>query len=148
MFVCNMCTEGSGCGSVGRVVSSKSRGPWFESSHWQKIILNIFCQLYWKDENKERGWEWAILINILCFILNVIFLFFQLLRDDGKIQVCSISPNKFYNNGVSNDRMDSQTFTFKWNKLRPLFHLFSSFRTLNKQNRSWILQDFKFGSSE
>ena len=54
MFVCNMCTEGSGCGSVGRVVSSKSRGPWFESSHWQKIILNIFCQLYWKDENKEK----------------------------------------------------------------------------------------------
>ena len=44
----------SGCGSVGRAVTSNSRGPQFESSHWQKIILNIDCQLYWKDENKEK----------------------------------------------------------------------------------------------
>ena len=41
-----------GGGSVGRVVSSDSRGPQFESSHWQKFILNIYCQLYRKDENK------------------------------------------------------------------------------------------------
>ena len=45
---------GSGCGSVGRAVASNSRGPQFESSHWQKFILNIYCQLYWKDENKEK----------------------------------------------------------------------------------------------
>ena len=31
-----------------------SRGPRFESSHWQKIILNIYNQLYRKDENKEK----------------------------------------------------------------------------------------------
>ena len=47
-------TLGSGCDSVGRVVASNSRGPRFESSHWQKFILNIYCQLYWKDENKEK----------------------------------------------------------------------------------------------
>ena len=35
--------KGSGCGSVGRVVASNSRGPRFESSHWQNFIyiLNI-----------------------------------------------------------------------------------------------------------
>ena len=27
---------GSGCGSVGRAVASDTRGPRFESSHWQK----------------------------------------------------------------------------------------------------------------
>ena len=45
---------GSGCDSVGRVVASDSRGQRFESSHWQHFILNIYCQLYWKDENKEK----------------------------------------------------------------------------------------------
>ena len=37
---------GSGCGSVGRVVASDSRGPQFESSHRRKFILNIYCQLH------------------------------------------------------------------------------------------------------
>ena len=36
------------------VVASVSRGPRFESSHWQKIKLNVYCQLFWKDENKEK----------------------------------------------------------------------------------------------
>ena len=45
---------GSGGGSVGRAVASDSRGPRFESSHQQKFISNIYCQLYWKDENKEK----------------------------------------------------------------------------------------------
>ena len=45
---------GSGGGSVGRAVASNSRGPRFESSNRQKITLNIYCQLYWKDENKEK----------------------------------------------------------------------------------------------
>ena len=34
---------GSGCGSVGTEVASNARGPWSESSHWQKFILNIYC---------------------------------------------------------------------------------------------------------
>ena len=39
----------------GRPIASNSRGQWFESSHWQKFILNIVnCQLHWKDENKEK----------------------------------------------------------------------------------------------
>ena len=37
---------GSGRGSVGRAVDSDSKGLQFESSHWQKNILNIYCQLY------------------------------------------------------------------------------------------------------
>ena len=45
---------GSGCGSVGRAVASNSRDPQFESSHCQKFILNTYCQLCWKDENKEK----------------------------------------------------------------------------------------------
>ena len=56
---------GSGCGSVGRVVASDTKGPQFESSHRQKFIylLNIclLSSVYWKDENKEkRGQEWPI----------------------------------------------------------------------------------------
>ena len=43
-----------GCGSVGRAVASNSRGRRFESSHWQKCILNIYCQLYRKGKNKEK----------------------------------------------------------------------------------------------
>jgi len=48
---------GSGSASVGKVVASDSRGPQFESSHRQKFIMNIDCQLYWKDENKEKESE-------------------------------------------------------------------------------------------
>ena len=48
----NSDASGSGCGSVGRVVASDTRGPRFESSHF---ILNILsCQLYSKDENQEK----------------------------------------------------------------------------------------------
>ena len=46
--------KGSGCGSVGRAVASNSRGLQFESSIWQKLMLNIYCQVSWKDENKEK----------------------------------------------------------------------------------------------
>ena len=46
---------GSGCGSVGRAVTSNTRSPQFESSQRQTFTQNIFyCQLYWKDENKEK----------------------------------------------------------------------------------------------
>ena len=32
------CTDlGSGCGAVGRAVASDTRGPQFESSHWQNL---------------------------------------------------------------------------------------------------------------
>ena len=45
---------GSGCGSVGRAVASDTRGPRFESRHWQNLYWIVHCQLYWKDENKEK----------------------------------------------------------------------------------------------
>ena len=45
---------GCGCNSVGKAVASNSRGPQFESSHQKTFILNIYCQLYWKDENKVK----------------------------------------------------------------------------------------------
>ena len=52
---CSKCPNiGSGGGWVGSAVASKSRGLRFESSHQQKLILNIYCQPYWKDENKEK----------------------------------------------------------------------------------------------
>ena len=34
--------RGSGCGSVGRAVASDARGPLFESSHRQIILLFIY----------------------------------------------------------------------------------------------------------
>ena len=45
---------GSGCGSVGRAVASNSGGPWFESSHQQKFILNIYCQLKKTTKIKKK----------------------------------------------------------------------------------------------
>ena len=32
---------GSSCASVGRAVASKTRDPWFDSSHWQSFITYI-----------------------------------------------------------------------------------------------------------
>ena len=46
---------GNACGSVGRAVASNFRGLQFKSRHWQKFILNVYCQLYWKDEGKGKG---------------------------------------------------------------------------------------------
>ena len=46
--------DGSGCGFVGRAAASNARGPRFESSHQQKKLFNVYCQVYWKDENKEK----------------------------------------------------------------------------------------------
>ena len=45
---------GSGGASVGTAVACNSRGPQFKSSHRQKFILNLYYQLYWKYENKEK----------------------------------------------------------------------------------------------
>ena len=49
---------GSGCGSVGRAVTSNTRGPRFESSHRQKLIYILnYCLLstvYWKTKIKKK----------------------------------------------------------------------------------------------
>ena len=34
--------RGSGCGSVGRAVAFNTRGPRFDSSHWQNFIEHLF----------------------------------------------------------------------------------------------------------
>ena len=50
--------QGSSCGSVGIAVASNIRGPQFESSYHQNIIMSIYFANYWKEENKEnRGRE-------------------------------------------------------------------------------------------
>ena len=49
---------GSGCGAVGREVASDTSGPQFESSHRQSFYRAfVYCQLYRKDENKEKEAE-------------------------------------------------------------------------------------------
>ena len=61
MHIVNNLKTGSGGSSVDIAVASNFRDLRFESSHRQKIIFNIYCQLYWKDENKEKsGREWPI----------------------------------------------------------------------------------------
>ena len=45
---------GSGCGSVGREVAFDSRGPRFESHHWQKFILNILLSTEKTKIKKKR----------------------------------------------------------------------------------------------
>ena len=48
-------SSGSNCGSVGRAVTSNTRGTQFESSHQQILHWTFcYCQLYWKDEKKEK----------------------------------------------------------------------------------------------
>ena len=45
--------SGSGCGSVGR--TSDTGGLRFESSHQHNLYWTfMYCQLHWKDENKEK----------------------------------------------------------------------------------------------
>ena len=61
---------GSGCCSVGRAVASDYWGPQFESSHWQKFILNVYCQLNWKDENKEK--EAPASVSVISFYIFLI----------------------------------------------------------------------------
>jgi len=38
--------SGSGCGSVGRAVAFDTRGPRFDSSHWQNFIEHLFVSLF------------------------------------------------------------------------------------------------------
>ena len=63
IVIYNFRVVGSGCGSVGGAVASHSRGPRFESSHWQHVILNIYYQLYREDENKEKDLGMAHFYN-------------------------------------------------------------------------------------
>ena len=49
--------KGSRCGSVGRVVASDTRDPWFEFNHWQ-ILCTINCIV--KMKIKERGPFWRL----------------------------------------------------------------------------------------
>ena len=53
-----LCGCGTRCGSVGRVVTSDSRGPRFESSHWHKFILN--SSGIETTEIKEKRWGMAL----------------------------------------------------------------------------------------
>ena len=47
---------GSGCGSVGRVVASNTRDPWFKSSHRQKFsyIEHLFTLCIEKTKIKKK----------------------------------------------------------------------------------------------
>ena len=47
-------THGQWCDPVGRAVTSIIKDPRFESSHRQKIIFNVYCQLLWKDEKEAE----------------------------------------------------------------------------------------------
>ena len=52
---------GSGCGTVGRVVVSDTRGPGFEYGHLELLLNNNLLLTAEKDGNKEkRGREWSI----------------------------------------------------------------------------------------
>ena len=54
----------SGCGLVGRAIASDDRGQWFDYSHRQDFIMDIFTVNCWKDGNKEkRGREWPNFFN-------------------------------------------------------------------------------------
>ena len=57
---------GSGCGAVGRAVACDTRGPGFESSHWQ-LLLDIYLLLTVCKKTKinKRGREWPIFKKIL-----------------------------------------------------------------------------------
>ena len=48
----------SGCGSVGRAVTSDTRGPRFGSSHCQNLYQTLFTvDCTEKDVNKKESWN-------------------------------------------------------------------------------------------
>ena len=54
-----LCTKnatvcGSGCGSVARAVTSNTRGPRFESNHWQNLFNICLLSTVLKRQNKEK----------------------------------------------------------------------------------------------
>ena len=51
---------GIGCGSVGRAVDSNTRGPRFESSHWQNLYWALFTVSCIENKEKEAG-NWLFL---------------------------------------------------------------------------------------
>ena len=58
---CKQWHKGSASDSVGRVVASNSRDPWFESSHRQNLYWSlVYYQLYWKEKKGKRTREWLI----------------------------------------------------------------------------------------
>ena len=61
------------------VVDSDTKSSQFESSHWQNFIYwtFIYCQLYWKDENKEKsGRERPVFKkNVDTFIHSTVLIF-------------------------------------------------------------------------
>ena len=68
---------GSGCGSVGRLVASDSRGRRFKSSHRRNCIQNIsnILLINWNKEKGRMGW----LFPCLCLVTMVTLgLFFRL----------------------------------------------------------------------
>ena len=54
MIICTIFRYGSG--SVGRAVTSDSRGLPFESSHWQNLIMNVLTVEMTKINEKEAGY--------------------------------------------------------------------------------------------
>ena len=48
--------KGSGCGSVGRAVSSGTRGPLFKSIHWQNLYWTLFT-VNFKEKKKTKEKE-------------------------------------------------------------------------------------------
>ena len=95
---------------VGRAVASNSRGPRFKSSHWQNLYWTFYCQLYWKDENKEKEAGYGPLkkqfpVNISLEFLNYCCAFVRLgtqLKDYFHFQKRSLEqqqwqkPEKLY----------------------------------------------------
>ena len=89
---------GSGCGSVGRAVASKTRGLRFESSHWQTFI-NIehlyTVNLYLKDENKEKEagngpFFFKFLMTSAAVIINSLSFFIRTLHGETKDEISAL----------------------------------------------------------
>ena len=84
-------TLGSGCGSVGRAVASDSRGTGFESSHRQKFILIIYCQLLMKRRKwRKSDREWPIFIKNVKTLMRYLVAFKKFSPDEftRKISSC------------------------------------------------------------
>ena len=55
LCICMSWLMGSGCGTDGRVVTSDTKGPLFETSQWQSIF--ICSRMYSNEENDEKEAE-------------------------------------------------------------------------------------------
>ena len=103
-----MFAEGSGCGSIGRVVASNAKNLQFESSPWQfHLLLILLNKLNRYDKNKDKRDRESSNLKKLCKLCDVLTnliegsVKFRLSVDPSWTLTKSLSLSKFFDQNES-----------------------------------------------